>query len=133
MKEHVTLHIVRPRCKTVPRETRRVSWEALVSFNAVDILTDEETRQLTDASRDTYPMQRVDRQKRTYARRERLIMFSCLQGTRVDWLDVETLRQRENFSQILLLATWSSTFCRSFSQSHVFIRFHERILPRTGN
>ena len=52
------------------RETTRVAWETQMYFNAVDILTDEETRQLTDASRETYPMQRVDTDKKpTFARR----------------------------------------------------------------
>ena len=47
-----------PEMQTVSRETRRVAWETLVSLNAVGILTDKETCQLTDASRETYPMQR---------------------------------------------------------------------------
>ena len=46
----------------VPRETRRVVWETHASFNAENISTGKETRQLTDASRKTYPMQRVDLQ-----------------------------------------------------------------------
>ena len=32
-----------PEMQTVPRETRRVVWETRMSFNAVGILTDEET------------------------------------------------------------------------------------------
>ena len=59
-----------PKVQTVPRETRRGVWEKWMSFNAVVILTDKETRQLTDASREIYPTQRVDTdKKRTSARR----------------------------------------------------------------
>ena len=47
-----------PEMQTVSRETRRVAWETQMSFNAVGIVTDKETCQLTDASRETYPMQR---------------------------------------------------------------------------
>ena len=61
MKGNFTLHFCPPEMRIVPRETRRVVWETQMSFNAVDILTDKETRQLTDAGRETYAMQRVGR------------------------------------------------------------------------
>ena len=54
--------------QTVPRETRRVVWETRMSFNAVEILTDEKTGELTDASREIYPMQRVDTDKNAHLR-----------------------------------------------------------------
>ena len=59
-----------PEMQTVSREIRDV-WHGKHRWilNAVDILIDKETCQLTDASRETYPMQRVDRQGRTSARR----------------------------------------------------------------
>ena len=39
-----------------------------MSFNAADIRTDEETRQLTGVSRQIFPMQRVDTDKNAHLR-----------------------------------------------------------------
>ena len=79
-----------------------------MSCNAVDILTDEKTRQLTDAGRGTYSMQRVDTGKNAHLRGDN-VNVCVLARTRVDWLDMETSRQRENFAQILLLVMWIFT------------------------
>ena len=59
-----------PEIQTVLTETRRVAWETRMSFNAVDILTDEETRQLTDANRENLSHATGrHRRKRTSAKR----------------------------------------------------------------
>ena len=58
-KEHVLYMLSAWDANYFQRETRRVIRQTRTSFNAVDILTGEETRQFTDASRETYPMQRV--------------------------------------------------------------------------
>ena len=90
-------------------ETRRVAWATQMSFNAVDILTDEETRQLTDAGRGTYPMQRVDTSKNTHLRGDNV--YVCVLARHKGRLvgNMETSRQRENFAQILLLVMWIFT------------------------
>ena len=48
-----------------------------MSFNAVLDLADKETRQLTDASRDTFPMQRVDTDGIAHLRGERFCSRTC--------------------------------------------------------
>ena len=93
MEGNSILHIVRPRCKLFPeRETRRAVWETRMSFNAVVILTDEETRELTDASRDTYPTQRVERDKNAHLRGDNA--YVCVpaehKGRLVGYGDFET-------------------------------------------
>ena len=117
--------------QTVPRETRRVVWESPMSFNAVDIPTDEETRQLTDASRETYPMQRVETDKKNICE-EITIMFAYLRSTRVDWLDMETSRQRKDFAHTLLPQYLLQLVCTS-SRLHSLTRIHVRIPPRIIN
>ena len=44
-----------PEMQIVPREVRRAVFETRMSFDAVDILTLEETGLLTDARRETIP------------------------------------------------------------------------------
>ena len=95
-----------PEMQTAPRETRRVVWDTQMSFNAVVILTDEETRQLTDASRETYPMQRVDTDQNAHLRGGN--DYFCV-AAKHKGLDMETSRQRKDFGQILLLVMWIAT------------------------
>ena len=52
------------------RETRRIEWNKWMKFNAGNILTDEEVRQLTEASCEIYPMKWVDTDKKAYVRRD---------------------------------------------------------------
>ena len=88
------LHFVSclPKAQAALRETRRVVWETQMSFNAVDILTDEETRQPTDASREIYPMRRVDTDKSAHLRGDN--DFACVpakhKGRLAGYGDVET-------------------------------------------
>ena len=56
-----------PEMQTVSQETRRTTWETQMSLNAVvNFLTDEKTPQLTNASRETCPLQRVDTDKKAH-------------------------------------------------------------------
>ena len=88
------LHFVSclPKAQAALRETRRVVWETQMSFNAVDILIDEETRQPTDASREIYPMRRVDTDKNAHLRGDN--DFACVpakyKGRLAGYGDVET-------------------------------------------
>ena len=126
-----------PEMQTVPRETRRVVWDARMSFNAVVILTDEETRQLTDASRETYTMQWVDTDKNALLRGENDCVcvpaehkgrfigcgdFETTEGLRADPL-------AGNVDSHNIFCSWYA----QHSRLHSLIRFHERILPRIRN
>ena len=106
------------------RETRRTEWKKWQNFNAGVILTNEEVRQLTEAGCEIYLVKWVDadRQK-TRICEEITIMFLFLQSTRVDWLVVETSRQRKDFAQILQLVKRIShdIVCSWCAQAHVSI------------
>ena len=80
-----------------------------MKFNAGVTLTDEEARQVTEASCEIYPMKWVDTDKNAYSRREVTIMSLFLQRTKVDWLAVEILRRQMDFAQILQLVMWFRT------------------------
>ena len=58
-KENFTSHVIHS-SKIFSRETRRAIRETQMSYDAVVILTDRKTRQLTGVSRKISPMQRVD-------------------------------------------------------------------------
>ena len=91
-------------------------------FNAVDILTDEETRQLTDASREAYPMQRVDTDKNAHLRRDN--DYDCVlakhKGRLVGYGDIETT---EGLRTDPLAGDVDSPniFCSWCAQAHVSI------------
>ena len=91
MKGISTLCLVCPKRKLLS-ERRDVSCGTQMSFNAVDILIDEETRQPTDASREIYPMRRVDTDKNAHLRGDN--DFACVpakhKGRLAGYGDVET-------------------------------------------
>ena len=110
-----------PEMQTAPRETRRVVWESRMSFNAVDIiLTDEETRQLTDASRETYPMQQVDTDKNSHLRGDKDYVWVRAEhkGRLIGYGDFETT---EGLPADPLAGNVASQniFCSWYAQAHV--------------
>ena len=98
-----------PDVQAALRETRRTEWKTWRNFNAGVILTDEEARQLTEAGCEIYPMQWVDTDENACLRRDSDSVSVLAKCVRVDWLVVETSRQRKDLAQILPLVMWIRT------------------------
>ena len=101
--------------------------KSVLSFNAGVVLTDEEARQLTEASGEIYPMQWIEVDQKTHICQGIATMFLYLQSIRADCLVAETSRQRRDFAQTVLLLMRIRTISCAVGV-HRLSRLHSRML-----
>ena len=92
----------------VSRETRQAIRETQMSYDAVVILTDRKSRQLTGVSRKISPVQRVDTDGNSHLRGDNdyVRVLAKHKGRTTAHAD---LRQLKDFAQILPLVMWIPT------------------------